>query len=453
MPLVESLTRRVQELEALLAQNSSNSSRPPSSDPPNAPPRQSREASGRQRGGQPGHEHHKRELLPPERVRKTRHIKPKCCRRCGDGLVGEDPAPHCHQVLDIPVVVAFADEYWLHALYCPRCDITTRAELPPGVPSSLIGPRLQAVMGLGSGAYRMSKRMVEEMASDFFAADVSLGTIPNTEKRTSAALAGPVKEVVEAIQTEPVVHADETSWREAKKKAWLWVAATATMAVFVIRRSRGADVAKELLGALYRGILVSDRWCGYAWIDAAQRQLCWAHLIRHWKAFEEHGAEAKRIGLGLQRATRRLFRLWHRVRDGTLTRADFQRKALPLQHAIVALLHEGAVCPSKKVAGMCHQILLLERSLWTFIREEGVEPTNNHGERVLRHAVIWRKCSYGTDSEDGSRFVERMLTTVQTLRLQKRNVLEYVAAACAAANQGIAPPSLLPPTQAAQLAA
>ena len=127
--------------------------------------------------------------------------------------------------------------------------------------------------------------------------------------------------------------------------------------------------------------------------------------------------------------------------------------ALPLQHAIVAQLHKGVDCPSKKVAGMCREILMWETSLWSFVRHAGIEPTNNHGERVLRHAVVWRKSSYGTDSEAGSRFVERMLTTVQTLRLQNRNVLEYVAAACDAANRGVAPPSLLPVRQLVQAAA
>lgn len=440
-------------LKAQLAQNSSNSSRPPSSDPPSVVRPQRREPSGRHRGGQPGHEPHQRTLLLPEGVRSIHDLKPRRCRRCGDRLFGEDHNPGRHQVVDIPEVVAFVDEYRLHALVCPKCRITTRAELPPGVPSSMVGPRLQAVIGVASGAYRMSKRMVEEMVADFFGAKVSLGTIANVEQRTSYALVSPVAEVVEAIPKEPVVHADETSWREAKKKAWLWVVATATMAVFLIRRSRGAKVAKELLGDCFRGILVSDRWVGYTWVDAARRQICWAHLKRHWKAFEDFGDEAKDLGRALQGATRRLFEAWNRVRDGTLTRQEFQREVLPLQHEIVASLHQGADGSSKKVAGMCRQILKLERSLWTFVHHDGVEPTNNHGERVLRHAVVWRKSSYGTDSEAGSRFVERILTTVQTLRLQRRNVLEYVAAACEAANKGVAPPSLLLLSQAAQAAA
>ena len=451
--LVAVLKKRIEELEARLAQNSSNSSRPPSSDPPGAPPGPSREPSGRPRGGQSGHKPHQRTLLGPDQVRSTREVKPKRCRRCGDALFGHDPNPYRHQVIDIPEVVAFADEYRLHALFCPRCHITTRADLPPGVPCTMIGPRLQAVISVSSGAYRMSKRLIAEMIAGFFHAKVSLGTISHEEQRTSEALASAVDEVKETIPEEPVVHADETSWREAKKKAWLWVAATATMAVFLIRRSRGTKVAQELLGGKFGGILNSDRWCGYAWVDTLRRQVCWAHLIRHWKAFEDHVGEARRLGVALQFHTERLFRYWHRVRDGTLPRHTFQERVRPPQRTIVTLLSEGTTCGSAKVEGMCREILLLRDALWTFARVEGVEPTNNLGERVLRHAVVWRKSSYGTDSETGSRFVERMLTTVQTLRLQKRNVLEYVTDACDAANRGLPHPSLLPITQAAQAAA
>jgi len=447
------LLKRIEELEALVKQNSSNSSRPPSADPPGAPDKPAAAPSGRKRGGQPGHDPHRRVLLEGDRVRSRRDLKPTNCRRCGGALFGEDPDPHRHQVIDIPKVVAFADEYRLHALLCPHCRITTRAALPPGVPASMVGPRLQAVTSMSSGAFRLSKRMIEEMLAAFFDAEVSLGTISQVEQRTSEALAAPVEDVKGAIRQKPVVHADETSWREAAKKAWLWVAATATLAVVLIRRSRGGEVARELLGEQFGGMLVSDRWCGYAWVDELRRQLCWAHLKRHWKAFMDYSGEARRIGVALQYHTKKLFRYWHRVRDGTLPRPLFQERIRPTQRAIAALLTQGTSCGVAKVEGMCRDILLWEASLWTFTRIEGVEPTNNHGERVIRHPVLYRKISHGTDSEAGSRFVERILTTVQTLRLQNRNVLDYLTAACEAFNHGRPAPSLLPTTQVAQAAA
>ena len=434
----------IAELKARLGQNSSNSSRPPSSDPPSAPKRPEREPTGKRRGGQPGHKKHERRMLPPERVLAVHEVKPAACRRCGGALAGDDPEPHRHQVIDVPKVVAQAVEYRLHSLHCDRCSITTQAPLPHGVPPTMVGPRLQAMVTVMSGAFRMSKRMIEEMVGDFFDADISLGTVSNTEQRMSRALVEPVEEAIEAVRADAVVHADETSWRERMQKAWLWVAATSTVAVFLIRKSRGGVVARELLGALFSGTLVSDRWSGYVWVDTARRQLCWAHLKRHFKAFEDYGAPAKHLGKALRRATRKLFREYHRYRDGAIQHATFRKNIRPLQAQIESLLEKGKLCPSKKVAGMCREILELREALWTFTTRPCVEPTNNLAERCLRHAVVWRKSSFGTDSEAGSRFVERVLTAVQTLRLQRRNVLEYMTAVCEASLNGTRAPSLLP---------
>ena len=214
---VETLTGRVQELEARLKQNSSNSSRPPSSDPPGAAPLRPKTPSGKKRGGQPGHEGHQRTLLPPERVTATHQRKPERCRRCGGPLHGDDPAPLRHQVIEIPRVLATAVEYCLHALTCPRCHITTRAELPAGVPLGQFGPRLLAFVGVLAGAYRLSHRLIVQLVADVYGVDLAVGTIAKLEQQTSAAVAAPVAAATQHIREQPVVHADETSWREAKQ--------------------------------------------------------------------------------------------------------------------------------------------------------------------------------------------------------------------------------------------
>jgi transposase len=441
---IAQLEERVRELEALLARYSGNSSRPPSSDPPNAPPPALPKRTGRKRGGQPGHKKHSRPLVPRERVDRAIIVKPEACRRCGDALEGDDPKPFRHQVFEVPKVMGTVEEYQLHALLCPKCGISTRAVLPPGVPTGSFGPRLQALASVCSGAYRMSKRQIEELIEDFFGVPISLGSIANLEQATSEAIAAPVEEVACAIREEPVVHADETGWFEGSKRAWLWVAVTTHLALFVVRARRGAQVAMELLGAAFAGILVSDRWSAYAWVDVARRQLCWAHLLRQFRGFQSHGPEAKTIGRALELLTETMFHVWHRVRDGTETRAEFQEFIAKLRDQVVARLQEGAACPVQAVAGRCREILELEPALWTFAYVEGVDPTNNACEHRIRHGVMWRKTSFGTDSPNGSRFVGRILTVVTTLRMQGRNVLDYVTAACEAALQGTQPPSLLP---------
>jgi transposase len=312
------------------------------------------------------------------------------------------------------------------------------------VPTSAFGPRLQALVAVLSGAYRLSKRAIDELVKDAFGVPIALGSIVNVEQATSEAIAAPVEEMARVLPNEPIVHMDETGWFEQSKRAWLWIAVTARMALFAIRHSRGAKVAKELLGTKFSGILISDRWSAYAWVDVQRRQLCWAHLLRQFLGFQAYGAEASTIGRALELLTETMFHLWHRVREGTMTRKDFQERMEALRSHVVARLHEGRDCSSRAVAGRCREILELEPALWTFVHVEGVEPTNNVGERRLRHGVMWRKTSFGTDSPNGSRFVERILTVVTTLRIQKRNVLDYMAEACEAALHGRPAPSLLP---------
>lgn len=438
------LKAKVAELEARLRQNSGNSSKPPSSDPPGTVTRKQKR-TGKRRGGQPGHPKHERALVPPEEIRNTTVVKPEHCRVCSHELAGKDPAPHRHQVFDIPKIEPTVDEWQLHTLVCPGCAARTRALLPDHVPKGQFGPRLQAMVSTASGAYKLSKRNVEEMFSDFFGIELSLGTICNLQQDMSRDLAQPHAEALAHIQQHRgPVSADETSWREEKKKAWLWIAISLTVAVFLIRRSRGAEVAKELLSEKFAGYLNSDRWAGYDWVDIIRRQICWSHLDRHWEGFVDLGGEAKRLGTALQKQTDRMFHLWHRVRDGTLKRSTFRLYMRPIQRKVERLLRRGEACSIPKVAGRCKRILKLEKAMWTFVRIEGIEPTNNHGERGVRHPVLWRKGCFGTDSANGSRFVERVLTVVVTLRLQSRNILDYMTAACEAALQGRPAPSLLP---------
>jgi transposase len=449
---VLSLLARIQAMEAELAdlreqvnRNSRNSSQPPSSDGPQVPPQPRKHTKGqRKRGAQKGHQGRTRKLVPVAQVKHVRDIQPETCRHCGHVLMGEDPTPYRHQVTEIPPVVAEVTEHRLHTLPCPDCGAQTRAEFPAGVPRGAFGPRLQAMVSLAGGHYHLSKRKTEELMADFFQADMSLGSIPALEQRTSEAIHEPVEEARAYVRTQSQVNMDETGWRESNQRAWLWVAATTWVTVFLIRCSRGSNVAKEMLGEAIPGILTTDRWSAYNWLCSLLRQLCWAHLLRDFQSFVERGGESRQIGEALLTQTDLMFQWWHRVRDGTMSRASFQQQMQPVQHQVGELLRQGTACDHAKTAGTCRDILKREEALWTFVRVEGVEPTNNFGERQVRPGVLWRNGSFGTQSEAGSRFVERIMTVVATLRQQNRNVLDYLTEACDAANRGRKVPSLLP---------
>jgi transposase len=384
-------------------------------------------------------------LLPGEEVDRIEDVWPQVCEHCQSGLPAQwrqdAEVPLRHQVTEIPAVIPTTVEYRLHWQACPCCGNHTRASLPDGVSASAFGPRVVAIVALLSGCYRLSKRMVVSAMKDLFGVDLALGTVSACEKSVSETVAGPVEAAHAYAQTQPIAHADETGWRQENRRAWLWVLATPLVTVFRIQAQRGKRAAQALLGT-FRGILVTDRWRPYRWYNGL-RQLCWAHLSRDFQAMSEHRGVSGHIGHELVKRTKKLFKLWYRVRDGTLTRQQFQRKMRPLRTQVKKLLLRGQR-RGLPIAGMCKEMLKDFRFFFTFVDHEGVEPTNNHAERQIRPGVMWRKTSFGTQSAAGSRFVERMLTVRATLRQQGRNVVEYIVDAQQRACCGEAAPSLLP---------
>jgi transposase len=433
----------MEALQEQLTQTSRNSSRPPSSDPPQHD-RPRRPRSQRRRGGQPGHPGHTRTLIPVDEVDEVVVIKAEQCTHCQAPLLGEDPAPWRHQVIEIPPMTPVVTEYQWHQLVCAACGEVTRAPWPEGVPSGTYGPRVQATVSLCTGSYRLSKRATQQMMDEVFGVPMSVGTIGPLEQATTAAVAVPVEEARRYVHEQEVAHLDETRWRQGGKRAWLWVAVASWVTVFVVRMSRGGHVARELLGEPFAGILVSDRYSAYNWYPVRWRQLCWAHLLRDFEAMRGRGGRSEEIGDALLAQAHQMFTWWHRVRQSTLKRSTFRSYMTPLRREVERLLEAGSRCGVPKTAGTCRDILKRREALWTFVQVEGVEPTNNTAERSIRPGVLWRKGSFGTQSEEGSRFVESMMTVVSTLKQQQRNVLEYLTEVCDAALRGDAAPSLLP---------
>lgn len=452
-----------QLLKERLGGNSSNSSRPPSSDAATRE-RKKKEATGKKRGAQPGHPAHHRELIPVEQCQKVVDHYPPQCRGCGSALRGTDTEPLRHQVVEIPPITPSVEEHRLHRLCCLHCGVRTCAPWPQDVPRTGYGPRLVAIVAVLSGLYRLSERMAQEAIQDLFGVEVSLGSIDALRQEAAQAVAVPVAEARTFVQQQEVVHADETGFVQgnadganaARRKAWLWVAATTLVIAFRISLSRGADAARELLGVATVFVLISDRWHAYNWVALRHRQLCWAHLKREFQKIAERGGESRRIGEALLAEEKKLFAYFNRVRDGTLARSTFRVYAGAIRQRITALLEEGVAYRLRggdkraraRTARTCRELLKVEAAMWLFVRREGVAPTNNAAERAIRPAVLWRRTSFGSQSAEGSEFVARMLTVVMTLRAQQRNVLEYMTQACQAARRNTIAPSLLPQASA-----
>ena len=427
---VAELEAKLRELEARLGQNASNSSIPPSANPPQAPPPVVKKPTGRKPGGQPGHTAHLRARLPAERLTEpTVHYVPEICAACQDDLPAkagpDDPEPRWHQTVELPEIPVQITEYQAHARTC-HCGHVTFAKIPDEIRAHVCGPRLTATMSFLSGVLHASKRGIEEFVETVCGVPIALGTISNLEQEMSAALADAHAEAQEAVQAADSKHVDETGWKQAGQKRWLWGAATKLVACFIIAPTRGAAGLASLLGKKIKGTICSDRWSVYGQLKLGLRQLCWAHLKRDFQKLVDRGGESKDIGeMGLG-AVEVIFPLWHSFRGGGMSRSQLQREIALIRHTLREWLERGCACKDSKTAAFCENVLALEPALWTFVRKEGVEPTNNHMERLLRPGVLWRKNAFGCHSEAGCRYVERVLTVVQTLRLQKRPVLDFL---------------------------
>jgi transposase len=438
---IHQLQQQLADTTAKLNTNSSNSSLPPSSDrfhgkrrPPPAA-----DQPRKKRGAQPGHPRHQRLLIPSDQVQRTIPCVPDACRRCGRPLTGTDPLPLRHQVAELPVVRPDVVEYQLHRLTCPCCHTSTCGTLPPEVKGHF-GPRLEATLALLAGQYRLGLRPVAALAADLWNLDISTGMVSNLRQRTAEALLPPYAQVALYVQSQNV-NIDETHWREAKKRAYLWAVVTPFATLYRIAQGRTAQIAKELLGNDYSGVATCDRLKSYWWIK--RLQWCWAHLRRDFQAMIDRGKPGKAIGERLLGQSNTLFHLWHQLQQGKLSRPQLQQAMKPVREAVRQALQAGQKCRCSKTAGTCKELLDHEEWLWTFVDVEGVQPTNNEGERAERHGVLLRKTSGGTDSRQGSRFVERVLTVVGTCRRQGKKVLDYLSACIEAWRHNRAPPNLV----------
>lgn len=432
------LRARVEELERRLGINSQNSSKPPSSDRPwQGPKRSGGKGKKRRRGWGVA-----RKLVPLEQVDTVIELHPERCACCGKKLLAQnDAAPLRHQVVELPPVRAEVTEYRLHRGCCRRCGSQTRASLPAAVSCSAFGPRLTATVSLLGVGYRLGKRLIQSLLRTFWNVAVSLGAICGIERRMSAALRGPYDGACGHVRGAKVAYADETTWKEKHRLKWLWTVGNQEAVVFRIASSRGSAVAKELL-AEFEGTLISDRYGAYLLVPWQRRQVCWAHLKRELVAMSEmkepvskHVGEQGLLALGA------LFETWHRYQNKHSSQDQFIAEAEPLGEQLVDLLQLGAQASHRWTRCKCRSILKSRAAFFTFFRQPGVEPTNNRAERSLRHSVLYRKSSLGTQSEQGSRYVERMLTTMHTLKAQHADVFSYlIDAASAALHHGSASP-------------
>jgi len=430
---------RIATLERQLGRSSKNSSQPPSADPPSTPPRRGKDPSGRKQGAQPGHEGKGRPLLPAWAVDEVVEHWPASCG-CGhvfaDGELVAAGDPARHQVEELPVMAVHVTEHQCQRVRCPDCGERPRSRLPVGVAASAFGPRFHAAVAVLSTRNRISRRDVVELCEQLFGARISSGTVDAILARMADALTEPYEDLLDRVRSAGALNMDETGWRTSGQRRALWGAFSERHAVLAITASRHEDHAKALLGDS-SAIVTSDRWWAYAHLPVGRRQVCWAHLLRDFKAHAEGLASEHAFGEHGLRVCEQLFWAWE-IYQHTGDRSDLKLSIRALRRELKPILrtYAGKAPRYKYTRGMARNLLKVWGALWTFADHNGVQPTNNHAERALRGAVIYRKLSLGTQSASGERRIERLLSAHTTCRLQRRSLHAYLIDTIGAHSRG-----------------
>jgi transposase len=436
---------RITQLERQVKRSSRTSSQPPSADPPGSPPRGGKDSSGRNQGAQHGHEGKGRELLPTAAVDEVVVHWPTRCG-CGhvfcEGELVAVGAPVRHQVEELPRLAVTVTEHQCPRVRCPGCGKRARAELPGDVAASALGPRFHAAVAVLSVRNRVSRRDVVECCEQLFGARISAGTVDAILTRVADALTDPDADLLERVRAAKALNMDETGWRTAGQRRALWGAFTERHAVLRIRPDRHEDHARELLGDT-SAIVTSDRWWAYSHLPLKRRQVCWAHLRRDFKAHAEGLGADKAFGEEGLRVCEELFWTWE-IFQHTRDRTELKRRIRALRRQFKPILRQcsGKAPRYKYCRGIARNLLKVWPALWAFADHHGVEPTNNHAERALRGSVIYRKLSLGSQSADGERRIQRLLSIHSTCRLQHRPLHDYLIDALAARSRNDPAPLL-----------
>jgi transposase len=459
--------KQIADLERQLAgrkKNSTNSSKPPSSDglagEQRPRRRKGKSKSKRKPGGQPGHRGHHRRLVPATELSAIKVLLPQQCQHCSGSLpqtvgkVTTSGEPRRHQVTEVPPVKAQITEYRFPNVVCGQCGKTTRAPLPEEI-AGQFGPQLTALIAYWTVVCRLPRRLVEAMLADVLSIEISLGSTQKAWEEVSQAVQEPVEQLQKQLPREAVLNVDETGWRTNGDKRWMWALVAKQFVFYVVASTRGAEVLVSLLGAVYRGILCNDRWVVYLTYHSGSMQLCWAHLKRNILGIADYARSpsSQQFCRDALAIVSRLFRLWYRFRGDLrdrrgnpqpLDRRQLIEKSIPLQKKLFALAEAHLDDADRDVRNMATALYVHFERLFTFLEQEGVEPTNNAAERVLRTAVQWRKISFGNRSRQGELATARLLTVAQSCQRQQRHVLGYLTDAVRCHRRRIAAPSLLP---------
>jgi len=419
--LLKKALKEIESLKEKLNKNSNNSSKPPSSD-------QKKNTLDKSRKNRKNRKGINRPFFPKEQIDKRVECTLEKCPHCGSHSIEDLSIFDILQQIELPEVKAIITEYIRKKYYCNSCKSSSFAKLPEGIPNSAFGTKLMGLTSALTGVFHLAKRESIQLIKDLFNIDIGLGSIPNIEERVSTALDPYYQKIHKfVLENSLTKHFDETSWRDSGKRNYVWIATCERAAIYMIDRHRNALAFQKLIKNknISDKNYVSDRYSVYNKIGP-KHQYCLAHLIRNFRSFAQRDGPDKKIGESLEKLLAKACSTHNKYCKGEISLSQRNRRLGHTRKRVEDGFCDGIANGSDKLSSLCDKLFDNSDNLWIFKEKQGVDPTNNLAERDLRKLVIWRKKSYGTRSDRGKRFVERITSISQTLRKQKKNVLQFI---------------------------
>jgi transposase len=427
--LLKLALERISVLEERINKNSKNSSKPPSTDRKgNSPdddkgPKKSR--PGINRG-----------LLSSDQIDHFHTCTLECCPCCGSNQIVDQEQPLILQQVELPEVKAVTTQFNCTKYSCASCGEKSFADLPSGIPNSVFGPRLMALIATLTGVFHLAKREAIQLVQDLYGVKIAEGSIINVEERVAAALNDPYERIHGYVMTSILPkHFDETSWRDQGKNNWVWVASTSVATCFKIDANRSKEAFQRFAKLLGSAPVITDRYSAYTGLEQPH-QYCLAHLIRDFRKYAEREGPDKEIGRALEKELQQICKTQRKFREGEITKRSRDAKFRHQKRNLEDHLIDGLANGTDELSRLCDRLYDEMPHLWAFSKFTNVDPTNNLAERDLRKLVLWRKKSYGTRSDRGKLFVERISSVAETLRKASCNILAFITKAVSAFYSG-----------------
>lgn len=444
--LVLSLVEKIQTLEekiAVLRKDSSTSSKPPSSDIVK-PPKKDLPQTSREIGGQKGHPGTTRQPFSEEKVDNIESYDIDICPKCNHPVLQQRVGkPIIQQVVEIPPKLITITEYRSYGHFCPNCQKIVYAPFPDHIiPHQLCGPKFQALMGYMKGSLHVSYTNLGNFVKDIFDFELTRSTICNIISCVNKALSKPYKELKEHLSSEPHLHIDETGWKDNGLSHWVWVFCTKLVSFFYISKSRASEVLEEVLGKIYNGTIISDFFSAYIKYASEFQQFCLAHLIRDIKFLTTLPDKATQLfGEKLLFHFKHIFQIWHCKHE--IPKEEYQEQMESIQDDIRLLLEQNNNLASKALT-MSKRLCKHWNSIFRFLFDSTISPTNNLAEQTIRALVIDRKITQGSRSQMGREWNARIWTAISTCRKQNRSIWTFLQEAVNSFYFNSTTPSLLP---------